>query len=149
MFALRRFASAFALCALFLGLLAVTVQAASVPRYETNAQRMARGLAPLRPKAFYPDSTSTFLYRADDTCMLMDRAESARRSSTSSKPATYDLLGAYARPEQLTTAFQLRLARELGHLCRRRTALASRHQARRRDGSWRHLQRRHPALVRL
>jgi hypothetical protein len=60
MFALRRFASTFALCALFLGFLAVAVQAANVPRYETNAQRMARGLAPLRPKAFYPDSTSTF-----------------------------------------------------------------------------------------
>jgi hypothetical protein len=85
-------------------------------------------------------------------------AESARRSSTSSKPATYDLLGAYALAEQLISAFQLRrwadlavlrLARELKHLSRRWTALASRHQARCRDGGWRHLQRRHPALVRL
>jgi hypothetical protein len=67
MFALRRFASAFALCALFLGILAVAVQAASVPRFETNGQRMARGLTPLRPRALYPDSTSTFLYNAGDT----------------------------------------------------------------------------------
>jgi hypothetical protein len=64
MFALRRFTSVFTLYALFLCVLAVAVQAA--PRYETNAQRMARGLAPLRPRALYPDSTSTFLDRASD-----------------------------------------------------------------------------------
>jgi hypothetical protein len=89
MFALRCLASASALYALFLAILAVTVQAVEVSRYETNAQRMARGLPPRRPKALFPDSTSTFPDLPGDMMMLMvGFAEAARRSQTSSKPAT-------------------------------------------------------------
>jgi hypothetical protein len=98
MFGIRRFVSAFALCALFLGLLAVTVEGASVKRYDTNAQRMARGLAPLPPKALFPDTTSEYLRPRWRHMLISNRTESARRSSTSSKPATYDLLGVDAQP---------------------------------------------------
>jgi hypothetical protein len=58
----RRALSLLAFCAILLGLLAVAVvpveATAALPRYETNAERMGRGLPPLKPRNLLnPDKT--------------------------------------------------------------------------------------------
>lgn len=93
MYAARRAVSLLALCAIFIGLLATVVvpvnAAVQVPRYETNGQRMARGLSPLAPRNLLtPDRTSKWQLNMRQRDNLTMRAESARGASPSHAPGT-------------------------------------------------------------